>query len=463
MTDAQAPLPPGVTIDPPPAHLRLREHDPLGYWRRTADADDETDRPPKLADAKAFPARIETGAPDALSAKPFACSGGVDSSRYMEAKLYRPMPDMTWPEARAALNRLLVPVTSYLRQDATTAHYVGLAEFALTAHGFTGFQGLKSDHAVKLRRELQEAIGHLCAWLSRKLSDAAYQSRTITRPVTNRLQGYSWRGNAALWAMVPVADDQWARINETPPAQAIAALDHLRAMHATWTVRRPEADRIADLLSKEKPADMPSAADYAEAVHIADMLDFTATKLSMLYAGIMHSIPFYRLHPATPEHEMIASFWPWGRPPPLIDGGPAKPPKPRKAVLDPAIITVAKPQHVVREVMEKTSIDRTTAQRLTAKLRAEMRSQRQEKAADLLRQGATKAEVARAIGLSPSRISAMFKGKMKPQEDPLRALEQASHVYRDALQRAGRHTDADMIKLPNDDPDDDLDSTWANL
>jgi hypothetical protein len=246
-------------------------------------------------------------------------------------------------------------------------------------------------------------------------------------------------------------------VNETMPDQATAALDNLRAVHAAWTARRPEADRVADLLSKERLADVPTAAEYTEAVHIAEMLDFTGAKLSMLYAGIMHSMPFYRLHPAAPEHEMIASFWPWGRPLPLIDGGPAKPPKPRKAVLDPTIITATAPQRVVREVMEKTSIDRTTAQRLTAKLRAEMRSQRQGKAADMLREGATKAEVARAVGLSPSRISAMFKGKMTPQEDPLRALEPASRAYRDALQRAGRHADADMIKVPNDDPDDDTD------
>jgi hypothetical protein len=208
---------------------------------------------------------------------------------------------------------------------------------------------------------------------------------------------------------------------------------------------------------KEKPGDMPTAADYAEVVHIAEMLDFTGSKLSMLYAGIMHSMPFYRLHPATPEREMITSFWPWGRPPLLIDGGPAKPPKPRKAVLDPAIITVAKPQHVVREVMEKTGIDRTTAQRLTAKLRAEMRAQRQKKAATMLCQGATKAEVARVVGLSPSRVSALFKGKMKAQNDPLRTVEQASRAYRDPLQRAGHHAAADVIDVPDDDPDDDTD------
>jgi hypothetical protein len=207
MTDARAPLPPGVTIDPPPAHLRPREHDPLDYWRRTVEGDDETNRPPKLADATVFPKWVETGAPDALRAKLFACSGGVDSSHYMEANRYRVIPDMAWPEARAALNRLAVEVRGY---SIAAADHVALAEFALTAHGFTGFQGLRGEHAVKLRGELQGAIRHLSGWLSRKLMEAAHHAHTITRPVTNRLQRDGWRGNAVLWAMVPVADDKWA-------------------------------------------------------------------------------------------------------------------------------------------------------------------------------------------------------------------------------------------------------------
>ena len=80
-------------------------------------------------------------------------------------------------------------------------------------------------------------------------------------------------------------------------------------------------------------------------------------------------------------------------------------------MLDPSIITTKRPQGVVREVMERTGINRTTAQRMTAKLRADMRSARWAKAQTMLRQGATRAEVARSVGLSPSRISSMFKGK----------------------------------------------------
>lgn len=107
-------------------------------------------------------------------------------------------------------------------------------------------------------------------------------------------------------------------------------------------------------------------------------------------------------------------WWPWGRPSYLVDGGPAKPPKPRKKVLDPRIITATRPQDVVREVMQTTGINRTTAQHLTAPMRIRMRMARQRKAEALLRQGMTKAEVARSVGLSPSQISAMFKGETFP-------------------------------------------------
>jgi DNA-directed RNA polymerase specialized sigma subunit len=65
---------------------------------------------------------------------------------------------------------------------------------------------------------------------------------------------------------------------------------------------------------------------------------------------------------------------------------------------------------VVREVMARTGINRTTAQRMTASLRAEMRERQQSMARGLLHQGKSKAEVAHRVGLSPSRISALFKG-----------------------------------------------------
>jgi hypothetical protein len=75
------------------------------------------------------------------------------------------------------------------------------------------------------------------------------------------------------------------------------------------------------------------------------------------------------------------------------------------------VITATRPQDIVREIVEKTGINRTTAQRLTATMRQRMRSQRQREAENLLRQGLTKNEVARQVGLSPSRISALFKGE----------------------------------------------------
>ena len=74
---------------------------------------------------------------------------------------------------------------------------------------------------------------------------------------------------------------------------------------------------------------------------IAEGLQFMSGKLVALYSGIMHSIPLYRLYPATPEREAIELWWPWGRAMPLIDGGPARAPTPRKKVLDPGIITAS--------------------------------------------------------------------------------------------------------------------------
>jgi hypothetical protein len=149
---------------------------------------------------------------------------------------------------------------------------------------------------------------------------------------------------------------------------------------------------------------------YANAIYIADMLAFTSAKLVALYAGIMHPMPIYRLYPATSEHEAITLWWPWGRPAPLVDRGPPRPPKPGKQVLDPIIIiTAERPEGVAREVMEKTGMNRTTAQRLTASIRGSMRADRRANAERLLRQGLSKAEVARAVLLSPSRISAMSR------------------------------------------------------
>jgi hypothetical protein len=48
-------------------------------------------------------------------------------------------------------------------------------------------------------------------------------------------------------------------------------------------------------------------------------------------------------------------------------------------------------------------------------MRAGMREKRKAKALAMLRRGKTKAEIARTFGLSPSRVSAMFKGMTLPK------------------------------------------------
>jgi hypothetical protein len=94
-----------------------------------------------------------------------------------------------------------------------------------------------------------------------------------------------------------------------------------------------------------------------------------------------------------------------------MDGGPARPPAARKAVLDPRIITATRPTDVVKQVIEQTGMNRTTAQRLTADLRRDLRRKREATALRMLIEGATRAAVAKEVGLSASRISAMFKGR----------------------------------------------------
>jgi hypothetical protein len=247
-------------------------------------------------------------------------------------------------------------------------------------------------------------------------SNAAQLARPITLHGTGDMRGSHERFATeivrAFWTVVPTPAAEWVRVVEATPDQAVAALDYLRATMATWDTRRPAAAGILDRLLTD---DTPTAAEYAEAIHIADMLVFTSTKLVTLYAGLMHSMPIYRLYPGISEPEAIALWWPWGRPAPLVDGPPPRPPKPRRQVLDPSLITATRPQDVVREVMQKTGINRTTAQSMTASMRKQMRWERRYQAERLLLdEGLTKAEVARRVGLSPSRISALFKGGRFP-------------------------------------------------
>jgi hypothetical protein len=365
-----------------------------------------------------FPACTKIGGSDELRAKLFACSGSPDSMRYQEATKFRAVPDMDWTEARVALNRLMADVRNYSsRYRVTNLQYVALAEFALTASSFEGFVGKKSDNAVKLRKEFDCAIGLCGTRLGAVLQKATDAAAVLAHPITNRLRGEDWHGNVVLWASVPTSADEWTKIIDATPDQVIAALDYLRTTLAIWSDHHRPADGVLGRLLGR--SDLPSASEYAEAVHAAEMLAFTGEKLVTLYAGIMHSMPIYRLYPATPECEATELWWPWGRSTPLVDGGPAKAPRTRKRGVDPAIIMATRPQDVVGEVMERTGINRTTVQRMTAGLRAGMRIERRSEALKLLRRGKTRVEVARLVGLSPSRISAMFKGQTFPTKRAL--------------------------------------------
>jgi hypothetical protein len=411
MTD----LPAFFEIAPPPPELQLDDDDSDTYgWRRYYH-DRGPDGPSVIQAAKAFPEAIAVDPPETLrTTKVFACSGSPDSSRYREATRFRLMPEMGWEEARAALNRLLVD------HEKSSADCVRLAEFALTADGFAGFAGRKGDHAVKLRSELVDAIKKLHRPLSGKLETARGNAARLARPITGHGEDmtdyYAARQAAAaiaqaLWTNVPAASDQWVRVAMAMPEQVLAALDYLRSVLTAWEARRPAAASVVNRL--ESP-NLPTASEYAVALHTAEMLVFASEKLLSLYAGIIYSMPIYRLYPATAEAEAIALWWPWGRSAPLVDGGPPRPPKPGKKTLDPSLITATRPQDVVREVMQKTGIDRTTAQRMTAAMRAQMRRRREIEAEHLLHLGHSKSEVARRIGLSASRISAMFKGEEFP-------------------------------------------------
>lgn len=418
-------LPPGVVILPSP-FARAPERHSLWDSRETdddAEASNEKDRREALL-AAAWPEPPAAGSPAELAGKMFACSGAPESSRYQQATRYRDPPGMTWEEARACLNRLLLALSEnwWRRAWASSGKLVALAEFALTVApvAFAGtaadagaapawtFVGRKGDHAAKLREELNNVtLLNLQARLHARLHDAEAAAQIAARPITACLRVTRWGTNDALQTVVPDGA-RWASLIALSPAGAIAALDHLRVTLAQWTARREFADGI------ERRLDSPgsvTAAEYAEAIHIADLLEFASAKLASLYAGFMHSMPVYRLFPWLPEREAVDLWWPWGREAPLVARQPGRPGTVGKRTLDPSSITATQPHHVVREVIERTGMNRTTAQRLTAELRAKMRRDRLHEAVKLLACGATRADVARTVGLSPSRVSAMFKGR----------------------------------------------------
>jgi hypothetical protein len=136
-------------------------------------------------------------------------------------------------------------------------------------------------------------------------------------------------------------------------------------------------------------------------------------------------MPVYRLHPGVPETEAIRLWWPWGREPPLRAGPPPREPaSPRTLELDPAIITATRPAEVIREVMQKTGINRTTAALVTKDVRAKLRQEREQRALRLLLAGTPRAEVAATVGLSLSRLGELFKGRKFRRRDRFaKALE----------------------------------------
>src|SRR3954467_6792960 len=100
-------LPPGVTIAPPPAALKLDRDDAYNYpWLHRDDDGSNQRGLTAVQAATAFPERVAVEGEEMLrTTKLFACSGSVNSTRYREATLLRAMPEMGWEEARVALNR----------------------------------------------------------------------------------------------------------------------------------------------------------------------------------------------------------------------------------------------------------------------------------------------------------------------------------------------------------------------
>jgi hypothetical protein len=405
-------LPPGFLTIEAPAPAAPEQPEDEAPWRAAG-------RRRSALETTRFPEPVATGTPADLLTKIFACSGSPDSTRYQEATRYRVIPDMDWPDARVALNRLVVGLQGgyWQRHAATSAELVALAEFALTART-VDFQGRKGDHAPKFRKQLSHAISvYLHSHLLKRLNVSADNARVTARPIIDQLRQF--QSNDALQAMIPLPDSGFVRIMEATPGQAFAALQYMRDWMADQAQARAFAEDVATRLGVGG-ADV-TAQDYAAAISTADAVEFMSAKLVMLYVGIAHSIPLYRLYPTTPEREAIELWWPWGRAMPLVDGGPAKAPQTRKKVVDPAIITAKRPQDVVREVIERTGINRTTAQRMTADMRADMRRSRKAIALSMLRRGETRTAVARTVGLSPSRISAMFKSQKFPTKKTKRA------------------------------------------
>ncbi|MBV8091549.1 MAG: hypothetical protein JO139_18640 [Alphaproteobacteria bacterium] len=333
-------LRPGLTIEEP---TEIEEFDELD-----ADEIEAEPQPSEFCyggphdveyEATAYPERCETGTQEDLIAKFYACSGSLGSTQYREATKFRDLANMDWGDARVALNRLVTPIRetpcSYRRHkpDDINCKLVALAEFALTARGFQEFCGKKGDAAPRFRQELQDAATlYLASPLNERLEISAQRAAITARSITETMK-HRWEPNDALQAKVPTPGGVYVRVLESTPEQAISALEYMRQWLEAEEKQRPFVEDVVHRLAVpcataeeyRAAAGSVTAEEYARALQIADGLQFMSGKLTILYTGIMHSIPVYRLYPATPEREAIELWWPWGRALPLIDGGPAKP------------------------------------------------------------------------------------------------------------------------------------------
>src|SRR5271166_2908209 len=200
-----------------------------------------------------FPKRFEIGPPEELTRKLYACSGGLSSWQYKEATKFHEIPDMSWEEARTALNRLVADARGRWGEvkpaDIATRYLVPLAEFALTAMDFD-FPGRKGDHAAALRKDLPAAI---CTYLRSPLEDRLRRSEEMDAITVQPIAGFidtslcDWPANEALHGMMPMPDGGYARIIQSTPDQVLASLAYARGWLEDSRDRRASAK---DVLSR---------------------------------------------------------------------------------------------------------------------------------------------------------------------------------------------------------------------
>jgi hypothetical protein len=312
-------LPPGfITIEERPPE----EADEVRADRRRLRHD--------IADATVFHNHVQTGRPEELAGRLYAWSGSPDSRSYRGATQFRPLSDMDWMQACIAVNRLIseIPGEDFYNDGRrpSVPELVALAEFALTAQNFD-FVGKKGEAAPKFRKELAHAITvHLSMALVTRPGNWSKAARIVEKPIADCMPGEWPYDNNELRANVPMPDGTFVQVINARPEQAFASLEYLRTRLAECKKQRPLVDNVSDRLCK---GDV-TAQEYAAAICTAADLEFLSGKLVAFYGGIMHSMPIYRLYPAISECQAFDLWWPWGRVMPLVDGGSAKAPTPRR-------------------------------------------------------------------------------------------------------------------------------------